>query len=88
MITEVALLDVRPGRVAEFEAAFAGEAAPGFVAAHWDGTTETEELIAQRTKATIRVLPQKPLQPSDNEPGSCVLTGKPSERRVIFAKAY
>ncbi|MEZ0327327.1 MAG: proline--tRNA ligase [Fimbriimonas sp.] len=73
---------------AEFEAAFAGEAAPGFVAAHWDGTTETEELIAQKTKATIRVLPHKPLQPRDAEPGKCVLTGKPSERRVIFAKAY
>jgi prolyl-tRNA synthetase len=72
----------------EFEAAFAGESAPGFVVAHWDGTSETEELIAQKTKATIRVLPMNPLAPSDNEPGACVLTGKPSERRVVFAKAY
>ncbi len=72
----------------EFEAAFAGESAPGFVAAHWDGTTETEELIAQKTKATIRVLPQNELEPGDNDPGLCVLTGQPSQKRVIFAKAY
>jgi prolyl-tRNA synthetase len=72
----------------EFEAAFAGEGGAGFIVAHWDGTTETEEQIAQRTKATIRCIPQNPLHPSDNEPGKCVLTGKPSQRRVVFAKAY
>jgi prolyl-tRNA synthetase len=73
---------------AEFEEAFAEEGGAGFIVAHWDGTPETEELIAQKTKATIRVIPQNPLQPSDNKPGVCVLTGRPSARRVVFAKAY
>lgn len=56
----------------------------GFLAAHWDGTAETEEEIKKRTKATIRCIPldAKP------EQGKCILTGKPSERRVLFAKAY
>jgi prolyl-tRNA synthetase len=56
----------------------------GFVSAHWDGTPETEETIKERTKATIRCIPL------DNkmEAGSCVLTGKPSAQRVLFAKAY
>lgn len=56
----------------------------GFIAAHWDGTTETEQEIKEKTKATIRVIPfdAKP------EPGKCILTGKPSEKRVIFARAY
>ncbi len=56
----------------------------GFVYAHWDGTTETEELIKEKTKATIRCIP------FDNpyEEGSCILTGKPSKERVLFAKAY
>jgi prolyl-tRNA synthetase len=72
----------------EFEAAFADEGGAGFIVAHWDGTSETEEAIAQKTKATIRVIPQNPLAPSDNEPGQCILTGKPSPRRVVFAKAY
>lgn len=56
----------------------------GFVSAHWDGTTETELKIKELTKATIRCIPldQKP------EEGSCVLTGKPSKGRVLFAKAY
>ncbi len=72
----------------EFEAAFAGDGGGGFVVAHWDGTPETEEAIADRTKATIRVIPAHPLHPDDNDPGQCVLTGKPSERRVVFAKAY
>ncbi|HSI73531.1 MAG TPA: His/Gly/Thr/Pro-type tRNA ligase C-terminal domain-containing protein, partial [Fimbriimonas sp.] len=72
----------------EFEEAFSDEGGAGFIVAHWDGTTETEEAIAQRTKATIRVIPQKPLSPSDNEPGFCVFSGKPSARRVVFARAY
>ncbi|HOT14229.1 MAG TPA: proline--tRNA ligase [Bacteroidales bacterium] len=56
----------------------------GFISAHWDGTSETEEKIKEETKATIRVIPfdQK------KEGGKCVYTGKPSEGRVLFAKAY
>ncbi len=73
---------------AEFEAAFEGDGGVGFVVAHWDGTTETEEEIAKRTKATIRCIPFVPLEPSDSEPGTCVLSGKPSKQRVVFARAY
>ncbi|HWD39045.1 MAG TPA: proline--tRNA ligase [Fimbriimonas sp.] len=72
----------------EFEKAFEGEGGGGFIIAHWDGTPETEELIAQRTKATIRCIPLEPLQSDDAKPGKCVLTGNPSKQRVIFAKAY
>ena len=57
---------------------------PGFIHAHWDGTTETEKKIKELTKATIRCIPQD----SEPEAGKCILTGKPSERRVLFAKAY
>ena len=56
----------------------------GFLLAHWDGTSETEDKIKDETKATIRCLP---FDVAD-EPGVCVFTGKPSERRVIFARAY
>jgi prolyl-tRNA synthetase len=56
----------------------------GFILAHWDGTNETEELIKNETKATIRCIPLD----DDNEPGSCMVTGKPSARKVLFAKAY
>ena len=56
----------------------------GFVYAHWDGTTETELEIKERTKATIRCIPVG----WPDEAGQCVLTGKPSERRVLFARAY
>lgn len=73
---------------AEFEAIFAGEGGAGFVLAHWDGTTETELAISDRTKATIRCIPLNPLDPSDEEPGTCVFSGRPSPRRVAFAKAY
>ena len=56
----------------------------GFIYAHWDGTSETEELIKEKTKATIRCIPlDNPL-----EEGKCILTGKPSKQRVIFARAY
>lgn len=72
----------------EFEAAFAGEGGAGFILAHWDGTEETENFISDRTKATIRCIPLSPLDPSDDEPGICVVTGKPSPRRVVFARAY
>ena len=56
----------------------------GFVSAHWDGTEETEEIIKNKTKATIRCIPLD----AKMEEGSCVLTGKKSVRRVLFAKAY
>jgi len=56
----------------------------GFAYAHWDGTTETELAIKEKTKATIRCIPLD----DDIEAGQCILTGKPSERRVLFAKAY
>jgi len=56
----------------------------GFVHAHWDGTTETELEIKERTKATIRCIPLD----WPDESGNCILTGKPSERRVLFARAY
>ncbi|MCB0545089.1 MAG: proline--tRNA ligase, partial [Saprospiraceae bacterium] len=56
----------------------------GFLSAHWDGSTETEVEIKEKTKATIRCIPLD----APDEPGACVLTGKPSKRRVLFAKAY
>ena len=56
----------------------------GFVWAHWDGTAETEEAIKQKTKATIRCIPIN----NPQEEGRCVMTGKPSKQRVLFAKAY
>jgi prolyl-tRNA synthetase len=60
------------------------ESKGGFVSAHWDGTTETEQLIKDKTKATIRCIPMdgKP------EEGKCIYSGKPSARRVLFAIAY
>ena len=72
----------------EFEEAFSGESAPGYVVAHWDGTKETEEKISELTKATIRCIPLVPLEPGDELPGKCIFTGKPSAQRVVFAKAY
>jgi len=56
----------------------------GFVSAHWDGTEETENRIKEYTKATIRCIPND----TKEENGTCVLTGKPSTKRVLFAKAY
>ena len=56
----------------------------GFVSAHWDGTEETEDRIKEYTKATIRCIPNN----AKEESGVCVLTGKPSNKRVLFAKAY
>lgn len=56
----------------------------GFISAHWDGTEETEELIKDATKATIRCIPLD----AKETPGTCVFSGKPSKKRVLFAKAY
>ena len=55
-----------------------------FIMAHWDGTPETEELIKNETKATIRCIPLA----GDKTPGKCMVTGKPSACRVLFARAY
>lgn len=56
----------------------------GFVSAHWDGTVETEEKIKELTKATVRCIPLN----NKTEEGKCILTGKKSTQRVLFAKAY
>ncbi|MBX2920945.1 MAG: proline--tRNA ligase [Chitinophagaceae bacterium] len=56
----------------------------GFIAAHWDGTGETEDKIKELTKATIRCIPLN----NEKEEGVCILTGKPSMQRVLFAQAY
>jgi prolyl-tRNA synthetase len=56
----------------------------GFISAHWDGTAETEEKIKAETKATIRCIPLD----APEEAGTCVYSGKPSNKRVIFARAY
>lgn len=56
----------------------------GFVSAHWDGTAETEEAIKEKTKATIRCIPLN----NPKEEGTCILSGKPSSERVLFARAY
>ena len=56
----------------------------GFVKAHWDGTTETELKIKEETKATLRCIPLD----AEEEAGICIYSGKPSQRKVIFAKAY
>ncbi|MFT6698536.1 MAG: prolyl-tRNA synthetase [Porticoccaceae bacterium] len=73
--TEVATFD-------EFKSAIKNKG--GFVSAHWDGTEETEDRIKELTKATIRCIPND----AKEEIGACVLTGKPSTKRVLFAKAY
>ena len=57
---------------------------PGFISAHWDGTPETEQRIKEETKATIRCIPLN----NTLENGLCILTGKPSTQRVLFARAY
>ena len=66
----------------EFETLMKGN--PGFVYAHWDGTTSTENKIKELTKATIRCIPLD----AAKEEGKCILTGNPSIQRVVFAKAY
>jgi prolyl-tRNA synthetase len=57
---------------------------PGFISAHWDGTSETEIAIKEITKATIRCIPFD----QEKEAGICVYSGKPSSKRVLFAKSY
>jgi prolyl-tRNA synthetase len=57
---------------------------PGFVLAHWDGTSESEQKIKEETKATIRCIPLN----NRKESGICIYSGKPSEQRVVFARAY
>jgi prolyl-tRNA synthetase len=56
----------------------------GFILAHWDGTSETEAAIKEETKATIRCIPLD----AKKETGKCIYSGKPSSRRVVFARAY
>ena len=56
----------------------------GFISAYWDGTPETEELIKEETKATIRCIPLD----EEKTPGFCMVTGKPATQRVLFARAY
>jgi len=56
----------------------------GFVSAHWDGTTDTEDRIKEETKATIRCIPLN----QKTEDGQCIYSGNPSKGRVLFAKAY
>src|SRR6185503_12592632 len=70
----------------EFLEVFAGDGSK-FVHARWDGTAATEKQIKDETKVTIRCLPLPGDGPAP-EPGKCVKTGKPSARRVLFAKAY
>lgn len=60
------------------------ESKGGFVYAHWDGTAETEQKIKEATKATIRTIPLD----AKEEKGKCIFSGEPSERRVVFARAY
>ena len=67
---------------ADFERVLAEKG--GFISAHWDGTPETEDKIKELTKATIRCIPLDAVL----EDGACVMTGKPSKQRVLFAKAY
>ena len=56
----------------------------GFIMAHWDGTSETEEKIKEETKATVRCIPFE----AREEEGKCIYSGKPSKRRVLFARSY
>ena len=60
------------------------ETRTGFLSAHWDGSAETEDKIKEETKATIRCIPLD----AKEESGVCIYTGKPSTKRVLFAKAY
>jgi prolyl-tRNA synthetase len=71
-------------RVDTWEEFLAALEAGGFVEAHWDGTSETEDLIKKETKATIRCIPLD----GDGESGQCIKTGAESAQRVVFARAY
>ncbi|GGA88004.1 proline--tRNA ligase [Puia dinghuensis] len=72
----------RADTMAEFEKLL--DEKGGFVLAHWDGTPATEEAIKEKTKATIRCIPLN----NPAEDGKCILTGRPSKQRVLFARAY
>lgn len=78
----------RPNTWDEFKTIFAGDGGGGFAVAHWDGTGETEERISAETRATLRCIPLTPLHADDAKPGACILTGKPSAQKVVWAKAY
>lgn len=60
------------------------ESKTGFISCHWDGTAETEKMVKEETKATIRCIPLDSVE----EEGTCIFTGKPSKQKVLFAKAY
>ena len=81
-------LDYRKGHITEVDSydefKEVIEKKGGFVSAHWDGTSETEDMIKEETKATIRCIPLH----AEKEEGKCMVTGKPSVQRVLFAKAY
>jgi prolyl-tRNA synthetase len=68
----------------EFKARLEENGVGNFLLAHWDGTYETEKRIKDETKATIRCIPFE----GDTEPGTDIVTGRPSKRRVLFAQAY
>ena len=68
---------------AEFKNVLEGKG--GFIVAHWDGTSETEQKIKEETKATIRLIP---IDDTYRIPGVCIYSGRPSEQKVVFAKAY
>jgi prolyl-tRNA synthetase len=68
----------------EFKQILGEEGGAGFLMAHWDGTAETEAKVQEETGATIRVIPFE----TDPEPGACMVTGRPSAQRVVFARAY
>jgi prolyl-tRNA synthetase len=75
---------VRVDSYAQFKEQLEVKGVGNFLLAHWDGTTETEKKIKEETRATIRCIPLA----GDAEEGACVLTGKPSKQRVVFARAY
>ncbi|NUQ00289.1 MAG: proline--tRNA ligase [Armatimonadetes bacterium] len=68
----------------EFKEILGDEGGAGFLEAHWDGTAETEAQVQEETGATIRVIPEL----ADPEPGVCMVSGRPSPQRVVFARAY
>jgi prolyl-tRNA synthetase len=68
----------------EFKRALETDGKGNFLLAHWDGTLETEKKIKEDTKATIRCIPLE----GEDEPGTCIVSGRPSKRRVLFAQSY
>ena len=74
----------RLGDYEGFKQAVETDGKGNFLLAHWDGTRETEKKIKDDTKATIRCVPAD----GADEPGTCIVSGRPSQRRVLFAQAY